>query len=252
MVTVVAVSQTAGWVPLLALIALTDAPVPPLTAALEAAAGGLAGLIALGAFYRGLSVGTMSIVAPISATGAALPVVVGLVGGDRPGGLRLLGVAAAIVGVVLASRESGSGAPGRAPARQQVALALAAALGFGMFFVGVGRAAPHGVLWSLVCARTPGVLLLSVLLLARSVSPAGLSRRRLGLVVLAGLLDVSANGLYAAAATVGLLSVVAVLGSLYPVVTVLLARTLLAERVRRAQEAGVVLVLAGVGLIATG
>jgi drug/metabolite transporter (DMT)-like permease len=221
-----------------------------------AALGGSAGVVALAAFYRGLAIGTMSVVAPISATGAAVPVLVGLAEGERPGLLQVAGMAAALVGVILAAREcepaEDEGAEHREAGRAAIVLALVAAAGFGTFFVGVDRAsATAEVPWVIVISRSCSlVLVLVAALLARP----GLPRDPVsfGALAIIGVLDLGANGLFAIATTKGLLSVVAVLGSLYPAVTVVLARVVLAERVSRVQEVGVALTLAGVVAISAG
>jgi drug/metabolite transporter (DMT)-like permease len=259
---VILVSQGVGLCCLVVLIAARGAGPPALMRLLPAAAAGLGGIAALTAFYRALAIGTMSIVAPISATGAAVPVIVGVAGGDRPAALQLAGILAAIVGVVLASRETGSGPRERGAARASVALALVAALGFGSFFVGMRSSARADVLWALFAARAAGVLALLVTAAVRGGvrgSPGGsrgagrsaAGRAAVPLVAI-GILDLSANGLYALATRHGLLSVVAVAASLYPLATVLLARALLGERVRRVQELGIVAALAGVVMIAAG
>jgi len=216
-----------------------------------AALAGSAGIVALGAFYRALAIGTMSVVAPISATAAAVPVLVGLAEGERPGGLQIAGMVAALAGVILASREPvEEGCP---PAnRAAIGLALVAAAGFGTFFVGIDRAsATAEVPWVIVVQRCCSV---SLLVIATLVVRPSLPRDGASLLVLGavGLLDLGANGLYALATTKGLLSVVSVLGSLYPAVTVVLARFVLAERIARIQEVGVVLALAGVIAISAG
>jgi len=221
-----------------------------------AALGGCAGVIALAAFYRGLAIGTMSVVAPISATGAAVPVLVGLAEGERPGVLQVVGMAAALAGVILASRESEPaedlGAEHRAAGRAAVGLALVAAAGFGTFFVGVARAsATAEVPWVIVISRSCSlVLVLIAALVARPDLPRDAAS--FGALAVIGVLDLGANGLFAIATTEGLLSVVAVLGSLYPAVTVVLARLVLAERVSRLQEVGVAMTLAGVVAISAG
>jgi drug/metabolite transporter (DMT)-like permease len=260
---VLLVSQASGLVAIALGIAIARPQSPPLVDLWPAAAAGLAGAIALSAFYRALAIGTMSIVAPVSATGAAVPVVVGIAGGDRPAALQLAGIIAAVVGVVLASREldepqKGSGLgvvarpdPGRVPERTSIALALVAALGFGTFFVGMDAGADASVPWALVTNRIASVSAVLLVVTAARVPLPG-SPRRLAPLVLVGLLDAGANGLYAWGTTEGLVSVVAVLGSLYPVITVLLARAILGERVRRVQEVGIVAALAGVALIAAG
>jgi drug/metabolite transporter (DMT)-like permease len=156
------------------------------------------------------------------------------------------------VGVALASREAApEGSPQAEVARRSLLFALVAALGFGSFFVGMDAAADADIFWALLAARLASFTMLCFA--AASVRPE-LPREPLTLGALAGIgaLDLGANGLYAAATTEGLLSLVAVLSSLYPVVTILLARGFLAERVRPVQEVGIVTALAGVALIAAG
>jgi len=231
---------------------------PPAAAAGWSALAGVAGILALAAFYRALAIGTMSVVAPISATAAAVPVLVGLAEGERPGPLQVAGMIAAVAGVVLASRESEPaerlepGTAHRPAARTGVGLALLAAVGFGTFFVAIDRAsATAEVPWVIVISRSCS---LALLLAAALVARPSLPREPAGLAALAlvGVLDLGANGLYAVATTEGLLSVVAVLASLYPAITVVLARIVLAERVSRLQEVGVVLTLGGVVAITAG
>jgi len=209
-------------------------------------------MVALAAFYRGLAIGTMSIVAPISATGASVPVLVGLASGDRPSAVVLAGIAVAIVGVVLAAREQApEGSVAAAVARRSVLLALVAALGFGAFFVGMDASADAGVLWALLAARIASFSLIAAVALgARPRVPT--EPRTLGLLAGVGLLDLAANACFAAATTEGLLSVTSVLASLYPLMTVLLARLVLGERVRRVQEVGIAAAVLGVVLIAAG
>jgi drug/metabolite transporter (DMT)-like permease len=224
---------------------------PSLSAVGWAALAGSAGIVALGAFYRALAIGTMSVVAPISATAAAVPVLVGLIEGERPSTLQVAGMAVALAGVIFASREpieDGAAPPNRAA----IGLALVAAAGFGTFFVGIDKAsATAEVPWVIVVQRCSSLALLVIAALA--VRPT-LPRDAPSLLILGmvGVLDLGANGLYALATTKGLLSVVSVLGSLYPAVTVVLARFVLAERISRVQEVGVVLALAGVIAISAG
>jgi drug/metabolite transporter (DMT)-like permease len=249
---VLLVSQAAGLIAIAIGIAIARPHLPPVGDLWPAAAAGLAGALALSAFYRALAIGTMSIVAPVSSTGAALPVIVGIATGDRPSAVQVAGIVAAVAGVVLASRELEDHRPTAAvSARASIGLALIAALGFGTFFIGMKSGADASVPWALLAARAASVAAVLVAVAALHV-PLPRAPRRLGPIVLVGLLDAGANGLYAAAATEGLLSVVAVLGALYPVSTVLLARVVLGERVRRVQEAGIVAALAGVALIAAG
>jgi drug/metabolite transporter (DMT)-like permease len=249
---VVAASQAAGLVAVAIAVACFAGAAPPVGDLVPAALGGAIGAVGLGAFYRGLSIGAMSIVAPIAATGVAVPVAVGLLSGDAPGPLQVAGMALAICGVLLASREAPSAvAEARAVSRRSVGLALVAAASFGLFYVGLDASASDEPLWAGLAARIGSLALLgpAVLLFRARVGPQVSALPLLGLI---GVLDVGANVLFAFASRIGLLSVVAVLGSLYPVITVLLARFVLHERVRTVQQTGVLVTLAGVVLLAAG
>jgi drug/metabolite transporter (DMT)-like permease len=248
---VMLVSETLGLGALIVVLAVRGTAAPSFARLLPALLGGLAGTVALAGFYRALAIGTMSIVAPISATGAAVPVVVGLAGGDRPASRQLVGIAAAMVGVVLASRERGPGIPERPPSPASIALALVAAAGFGTFFVAIRSSARADVLWALFAARASSVAALMAIVAVRSPARV-LGRERFWPIAAVGMLDLAANGLYAFATRHGLLSVVAVGASLYPLATVVLARVVLGERVRRVQELGITAALLGVALIASG
>jgi drug/metabolite transporter (DMT)-like permease len=205
----------------------------------------------------------MSIVAPISACGAIVPVAAALLTGNQPGALAALGVAAAIVGIILVSRPTPTPAPAtpgasasRGRSGRVVAMALGAALGFGLFYVFVdagttgSRSAP---LWVIAGARTSSLAILTTLALVSGRGRPSALRwpgRRIGKVALIGIGDTGANLLFAYAVIGGNLAVVGVLGSLYPVATVVLAWWLLGERLSGGQNAGVVLALTGVGLLA--
>lgn len=247
---VMLVSQTTG----LALIALAvtvgaDSG-PPGREALIAAGAGAGAMVALAAFYRALAIGTMSIVAPVASTGAAIPVVVGLATGDRPSSVALAGIGVALAGVLLASRESSEQA-GSAGDRRAIGLALVAAVGFGCFFVLIDEASGASILWTIFFSRIAGVVgLLGFLGVTRAAI--GLARSDLPLLCFVGALDLGAVALYSAGTQEGLLSVLAVLSSLYPVVPVVMGRLVLEERLARVQAAGVACALAGVVLIAAG
>jgi drug/metabolite transporter (DMT)-like permease len=251
LVTVLLVAQVAAVAMGIAFVAFSSDPFPDLEPAALATGAGVAGCAALAAFYRGLAIGTMSIVAPVSATGAAVPVLVGLAEGERPGALQVAGILLAMIGIVLAAREPGGAAPSRA-VRASLVLAGFAALGFGTFFVLIDRATElGGAPWSLLLVRVGEVALLGLLALAtRPAMPSGM--RDAAPLLGIGVLDFSATAFFALATEKGLLSVVSVVGSLYPAVTVVLARAVLAERVARSQEVGVVLTLAGVVAISAG
>jgi drug/metabolite transporter (DMT)-like permease len=251
LVTVLLVAQFAAIALAVALVLASGDGPPDIGPGALAFGAGVAGCAALAAFYRGLAIGTMSIVAPVSATGAAVPVLVGLATGERPGVVQLVGIAMAMVGIVLAAREPADAAPSGA-LRASLGLALVAALGFGSFFVLLDLGTEDaGVPWAILLVRLGELALLgAVVAAARPAMPAGL--RDAAPLLAIGALDVLANALFAAATTEGLLSVVSVVGSLYPAVTVVLARLVLAERVSRLQEAGVVATLAGVAAISAG
>ena len=263
---VMLVSQAAGLAPLLIAAAVRAEP-PPSAAILPwCALAAVAGTVGLAAFYRGLATGAMGVVAPISASAAAIPVAVGIIGGDRPGALQLAGIAVAIAGVALVSWEPaerdqpvvtqpGEGEGQTPPQRRMatgVGLALVAALGFGSFFVGLDEASDRDLLWALVLTRsisTAGMLLGALALRPPGLRLAAVDARDVAVV---GVLDVAANALFAAATTLGLVSVVSVLGALYPVTTIVLARFLLHERLRPAQRGGAATALVGVALISAG
>lgn len=250
---VLLVVEGTGLAIILVVLAVTREALPPIDAVLYAIAAGVCGVSALGLFYQALSIGTMSIVAPISACGAALPVMVGVVSGDRLSAVVATGLVVTMLGVILASLEATVEEETHqhtARSRLSILLALGAALGFGGYFALSDPAADASVLWLLLFVRVVGVPVLAALLvLRRTALPSGRDR---GLVAGAGALDVTATGLYGLAQTLGALSIVSVVGALYPVTTVLLARGVLGERLRAVQAAGIVLALTGVALIAAG
>ena len=160
------------------------------------------------------------------------------------------GIAVTVVGVVLASRERHEDDERAAASRSSLALALVAAAGFGSYFVLADAAAGGGVLWLLALSRVVPVPIVVALAWTRGMRRP--PRSRALVLMTAGTIDCSATGLYALATTKGALSIVSVVGSLYPVVTVLLARTCLGERIRPVQQIGVAAALAGVAMIAAG
>ena len=246
---VAVVMQSAGFVVAGIAVAVTGEPFPSWRQAAWAAFAGLVGVGGLAAFYRGLAVGSMGIVGPISTTAALVPLAYGLARGERPSTLQALGVALAVLGVAGASLEH---VPETATRRigAGVGLALLAAAGFGCSLIGLSRAAPGGIAWAVWIMRIVAVP--SMLALTFGLGARRPSRRMWPLLVGVGIGDTGATLLYAAATTRGLLSVVAVLASLYPVVIVVLARTLLHERVQRPQLVGVAVALAGVALVSAG
>ena len=215
-----------------------------------ALAAALVGLVALVSFYAALAEGTMGVVAPIAALGVVVPVVVGLSQGDRPSARQGLGVAIAVVGVVLASGPEIRAGEGRSSYRPLL-LAGVAAAGFGTVIVCVAHGARTSTTMTLLIMRITSVAVLGALAAGRRVQ-VGAARGDLPLLIAIGAGDVTANAALAVASTRGLLSMVAVLSSLYPAVTVLLARAVHDERLTRVQTMGVTAALAGVVLIASG
>jgi drug/metabolite transporter (DMT)-like permease len=251
LLTVMFVSQGAGLIAIVAVVAARGKGPPGGDFALFAALSAVAGIVGLASFYRGLAVGAMSVVAPISAMAAAIPFTVGIATGDRPSGLQVAGAGLALAGVAFASREEVEEAGRDARMARGVGLALLSAVGFGCFFLAIDAASDADVFWSILVNRLTAVAILAVAVAA--------IRPRLGVgsadmrgLALIGALDITANSLFATASTEGLVSVVSVLASLYPVVVILLARGLLRERVQRLQLAGAFGALTGVALITAG
>ena len=214
---------------------------------------GLVGPLGLVSFYWALSIGTMGVVSPIAATGIVVPVMWGLVAGEQPSTVQFLGIVVGFVGVVLAG---GPDVPrddheARRTHVLSIGLALVAALGFGFSFVCLAGGGEYSIGMTLVVQRSTSVLLMAVpvLVLTRL---SGLRLRDLRGLAGVGIGDAAANGAFAWSSTLGLLSVTSVLGSLYPVATLLLARFVIGERLTRLQLYGVVLALLGIVLLAAG
>jgi drug/metabolite transporter (DMT)-like permease len=247
--TVVALSMAAGMVLVAAVVLVSHDAVPCRDNLLAAVGAGAAGALGLAGLYRGLAVGAMGVVAPISALAAGLPFTIGLLEGERPGGLQVAGVVVALAGVVLVSREPGGGA-GAARAAG-VGLALTAACGFGLYFVLMDAASDESVPWAVLVARaTAALLALGAVAVLRA--PLRVPRPLVPMVLGVGAFDVAANVLFGLASARGLVSVVSVLSALYPVVTVGLAWVVLRERTSAGQRLGAAAALAGAALIAAG
>lgn len=247
MLTVLALSQLAGAAAVGVWTLVAAEPFLGAKATAAAMAAGVCGAVGLRALYRGMAIGAIGVVAPISSVAAAIPFAYGVARGERPSFLQFFGVVIALTGLVFVSRSPGATravSPG-------VGLALLAALGFGFYFVFLGVAAEDSVPWTVLVARLTSTTLALVAVLAVGAT----LRTEGGLLVpvlAVGLCDTSANVLFALASTRGLLSVVSVLTSLYPALTVALAAVLLRERLARSQLAGAVVILAGAVLLAAG
>jgi drug/metabolite transporter (DMT)-like permease len=246
---VMAASQPFGLAALGVAVAIRGTPIPGDEVAWSALSAVL-GTVGLFAFYRGMATGAISVVAPIAALSAGVPVIWGVVvSGDPVSGLQGLGFVAAVGGSVAASLEL---RPERTQVATGVGWAVLAMLAFGAYYIPMHAASTQDWLWPSFLFRCTSVAIVVPLALARGLRPASLRGHWAALIAI-GFLDTGGNVFFAAASSRhGLLSVVSVLASLYPVVTVLLARLMLGERVQRTQDAGVILVLLGVVLITAG
>jgi len=239
-------SQFVGLLLLVGLALIYAEPLPPSGDLLIGAVAGLIGGVGLMALYQGLAVGRMGVVAPIAAIlSAALPVLVGTFAEGLPAIPQLAGFALALVAVWLITRGKGA-----LPIQwRELGLPVVAGLGFGLFLVLIDQASETSVFWSLAAARVASLTLLITIaaVLGRRIVPA---REQLGLVLLSGVGDAAGNTFYTLAAQLGRMDIAAILSSLYPAATVLLARFVLHEQLTRRQWAGLLIALAAVVLIA--
>ncbi len=258
---VLLLAETAGVI--VALPAAVMSPGPARLAGLAwGISAGLVGGLGLIIFYTGLAAGPMSVVAPLSGlVSTVLPVAVALAEGERPGAVVYAGALLCLAAIVLASSATdsnpahGAGAvprPRQPGAGRALGYGIASGALFGLFFLLIRNAGQSGELWPVAAARTGelAVVLIAAAVLRRSVLPRGAGGRLLLTAASAGAIDVVANICYVAATRTGMLGLAVVLASLYPGVTVLLARVALGERLRWAQRAGLGLAAIGIILVA--
>jgi len=245
---VLALSQLAGLLGVSIWVIASSDPAPEANYLLAAAGAGVGGAVGLASLYRGMAIGAIGLVAPISAVSPVVAIAVDLARGVAPSTLQGAGIVVALAGIVLASREP---VPGGTRVAAGVGLALLAALGFGLFFVGLDAAADESLPWAVAVARGSSCALAFGAVLATRTS-LGVGAPLVPAIVAVGLADVAANVLFGLATTRGLLSVVAVLSALYPIVTVALARFFLGEQMSGVQRAGAFTALGGAALIAAG
>ena len=246
---VLLVGQTVGTVGAVVLLAVEGGDPPDARHLVFGVLAGCCNGVALATLYVAAAAGPISIVAPIGSTGAVVPVVVAIAGGERPGLLQLVGIPVAICGVVLAAARDAASA-GQAT-RRTIALSVVAAVMFGGFLAFFGRASDQGVPWAVLSSRVALVACTAAVLLVRRV-PVRVPSRALPSLALPGALLLVGTVSYATATTKGLLSVVSVIATLSPVVTVGLAVLVLGERLAARQRVGVVTALLGVVLLAAG
>lgn len=247
--TVVTLSQGVGLFVVLATIPFFPAARAATSDVAWGAAAGMAGAVGVGLLYYALAIGTMSIVAPVTAIFAVLvPFAVGIVQGERPTALAVSGVAVAVVAIVLVS-QTPADVEQHAAQLRSIVIAVLSGIAIGLFLVALDGASDEAGLWTLVIARIASLVLLLPVALIRGIWPA---RGSVGPIIAAGVLDMSANIFYLLAVARGMLSIVATLVALYPAATVILARIVYGERLRLRQQWGVVCAIAAVALIVAG
>lgn len=241
---VVLAAYSVGFVLMVALALLWRESFPAPVDLLWGGLAGVAGVLGLLCFYSALSSGKMGITAPVSAVlTATLPVLFSAFTSALPTLLQVGGFLLALLAIVLISRPERTTGPSRG-----IGLAVLAGCGFGCFFILISRVSPGAVFWPLAAARLTSVLVLLVALLLRR-QPLLPGKIVAPLVVLAGNLDAIGNAFFVLAAHSGRLDVAAILSSLYPAATVLLAALVLRERVTRVQALGILLALLAIPLI---
>lgn len=258
---VVLVSQAAGLALAIGTALVSRAFAAPTGYLPWAVCAGVGGAGALLLYYRALAIGTMGVVAPIASLGVVVPVVLGLFTGALPSAISLAGIVVAIAGVVATAGPTRAG--GKPGHKRSVFLAAGSAAGFGVVLYAISKGSGYSPVMTMVAMRVASVpLLLGVCWAtlrprpgaprAAVVARSSFSRGLVVAVISCGALDVGANLAFGIATTSGALAVVAVLGSLYPAGTVLLARFVDGERMSGVQNFGVVAAVAGVAMIAAG
>jgi drug/metabolite transporter (DMT)-like permease len=252
---ILTVADTAAVIVALAAAAMSPGPARPAGLAWGISAG-LAGGLGLIVFYIGLATGPMSVVAPVSGlVSTVLPVAVALAEGERPGVGVYAGAVLCLVAIVLASSAGDTSAvpgPGRPRRDRAIAYGIASGASFGLFFLLIRNAGQSGALWPVAAGRVGelAAVLIAAAVLRRGLLPRGTGGRPLLAAAAAGVIDVVANICYVAATRTGMFGLAVMLASLYPGVTVLLARVVLGERLRWVQRAGLALAAIGILLVA--
>ena len=254
-IAIVVTSQGCGLLALLLILPLLPAASPSTRDLVWGATAGVAGGVGVGLLYRALAVGRMAVVAPTTAVCAVIiPVVAGLLTGDRIATLTTIGMGLALVAILLVSRQTIASRGEAAKAGllpSGVWLALASGVAIGLFFLALARSGTMAGMWPLVWARAASVALFGLLAMW-SAQSLRLTAPVAGIAMAAGVVDMCANALYLVATRHASLSVVVTLSSLYPASTVLLARVVLGERLNAWQVAGVACALVAIALIVGG
>ena len=256
---VMAIAQGAGLVLTGALILALGEPAPEARYLVFGALGGLCGAVGLAALYQGLAIGPMSVVAPTVSLSVMVPVIVGFAQGDRPKALQVVGMACAIAGIVLAARAADptdiEGHP-EPPSRRRIGpglvYALIAVVFVGLLVTSLDAAGQGSAPWAAFMIRVVSVPLFVIAVVIGRAHERAPTGKETATLIVVGAFDNLANVTFALAAQTGMLALVSVVGSLYPVSTVLLARGFLHERLSRPQLVGVITAFVGVVLIALG
>lgn len=254
----VLVSQFAGLVLLLAIVPFLPAASPAAPDVIWGMVAGLGGGAGVALLYRALAIGTMAVVAPVTAVCAvAIPVAASAAYGERVSRIAATGIATAILAIALVSQERSQGeapdarATTRAGMPPGLGLALLSGVAIGIFFLALARTTRTGGMWPLVAARTTSVVLFAIVAIGRRAS-VRMPPRTGGLALIGGALDMTANALYLVSTRYGALSITATLASLYPASTIVLARVVLGERLSLSQDVGIACALIAIVLIVAG
>jgi uncharacterized membrane protein len=242
-------SQLFGVPPLLIAVAVSGSPPPPFAEVLWGALAGLLTALGLSLLYWAMAMDMISVVAPVAALAPVIPVLTGVLLGDRLPALRWIGVASAVIGVLLLSIQRDQGKSRPVP-RRSLAVAALAAASFGCWFVVMHNATNGGFSWAILIQRAISASILGIVLASQRVN-ARPQMRLVPALAIVGLLDLAGTALFSVSSHVGLLGVVSVLASLYPLVTIVLALSILKERVNTFQRSGMVVALVAVGCLAS-
>lgn len=241
------ISTLTGIFLLVGILLFSDIPFPHDPLLFWAIPAGFIGVGAMFLLYRSLALGTMSVLAPISATGVILPVVWGIFSGDTLSGFCIMGIVIAVIGSLLAVMEKDPKKKGK-KLTKGIGLAAGSAFFVGLYFITMDMACTYHPVWASMIMRSSTLLFLIPLIFFTKTS-VRISRTHLPLICFMGIMDTVAAFCFAMATFKGMLSQVAVISSLYPAVTILLSTIITGERIQKIQVSGVILALAGVTLI---
>jgi len=249
-ITVVMLSNSFGVAVVSVIVLIRGKALPANPLLLWAIAAGIIGLFALFFLYKGLAVGSMSIIAPISSTGVIIPVIYGLLFGDTLSNLQIVGIPMAIIGTVLAAIKKTENEK-KAKLARGVWYAIGSAITIGIYFIFIDRASNADPYWTtFILLVSYVVFLFPVVILTRT--SLRVNRSHVPSILVLGILGALAGAAFALATTVGMLSLVSVVGSLYPAITIVMSAVILHERPQLTQILGVIVALIGVVCISAG